>query len=297
MRSFKVKGSVVAIVTPMREDSGIDEKSLQSLLEWHIKSGTQGVVIAGTTGESPTLSHEENRRVIAQAVEWSGGRIPIIGGVGANATSEAVALARNAAQDGADAGLSVVPYYNRPTQEGLFQHFSAVADASELPIILYDVPKRCGATFETGTLERLSAHPNIVGIKDATGDIARLGEHRNALPDEFIYYSGDDSTAVDYMLSGGHGLISVTANIAPARMQRAAAAAVRGDGDDARREDAELRDFHAAQSAESSPIPVKWALADAGKISPFLRLPLTPLAPSHHEAVRSAARRASQGEL
>ena len=292
MKSGKVKfsaaGSVVAIVTPMRADGGVDDGAFVNLLDWHLRSGTKAVLVAGTTGESPALTLDENRRLIADAAKWSGGRMPIVGGVGANATAEAVALARHAAEDGADAGLSVVPYYNKPTQEGLYRHFSAVADASDLPIILYDVPKRCVATFATDTLERLAAHPNIVGIKDATGDIARLAEHRQRLPEDFLFYSGDDGTAMDYILGGGGGVMSVTANIAPAAMQAAAEAAIAGDADSARRLDAPLRAFHEAQSAESNPIPVKWALAESGRIAPALRLPLTPLSSQYHQAVREA---------
>ena len=294
MNFTDVKGSIVAVVTPMHEDGGLDGGAFRALLEWHIEMGTQAVVVAGTTGESPTLTLAENRKLIADAVQWSGGRIPIIGGVGANSTAEAVILTRQAAEDGAAAGLSVVPYYNRPEQEGMLRHFSAAADASDMPVILYDVPKRCGASLQNSTIARLAAHPNIIGIKDATGDLPRLREQQKTAPPDFLFYSGDDNTAADYMLSGGGGVISVTANIAPRQMQRMAAAAVAGDEDSARKLDAALRPFHTAQSAQSNPIPVKWALADDGRIGAALRLPLSPLAEEYHSAVRDAATHARE---
>ncbi|MGI9307001.1 MAG: 4-hydroxy-tetrahydrodipicolinate synthase [Gammaproteobacteria bacterium] len=292
MKQFNAKGSIVAVVTPMREDESIDGDAFRALLEWHIKAGTRGVLVAGTTGESPTLTIAENQQLIASAVEWSGGRIPILGGVGANSTAEAVAMTRQAAADGAAAGVSVVPYYNRPPQEGLFRHFSAVADCSDMPVILYDVPKRCGAALENDTVARLAQHPRIIGIKDATGDLSRLRAQQKLAPPDFLFYSGDDGSAADFMLAGGHGVMSVTANIAPRRMRDMAEAAMRGDADAARKLDAEMRPFHAAQGAESNPIPVKWALAEDGKIAPALRLPLAPLSSAHHAAVRAAAARA-----
>lgn len=292
MNFAELKGSVVAIVTPMREDGALDEDAFRALLAWHLEMGTRAVLVAGTTGESPTLTHAENRKLIADAVQWSGGRLPILGGVGANSTAEAVSLTRHAAEDGATAGVSVVPYYNRPEQEGLFQHFSAVADASDMPIILYDVPKRCGASLENSTVARLAEHPNIIGIKDATGNFTRLAEQQKTTPPDFLLFSGDDNTAANYILSGGGGVMSVTANIAPRQMQRMAAAALDGNEDEARRLDAELHPFHSAQSLQSNPIPVKWALADEGRIGHALRLPLSPLAPEYHAAVREAANRA-----
>ena len=292
MNALNITGSIVAMITPMRQDGGLDEGAFRALLEWHIEMGTDAVLVAGTTGESPTLTFAENRELIAKAVRWSGGRIPIIGGVGANATAEAVELARQAGEDGAAAGLSVVPYYNRPEQEGMFRHFTAVADAAKIPVILYDVPKRCAATLENATVARLAAHPNIAGIKDATGDLSRLRAQKQSAPEDFMFYSGDDGTAADFILAGGHGVMSVTANIAPRQMRRMAAAARAGDESAARNLDAELRPFHSAQAAQSSPIPVKWALAEEGRIAPALRLPLTPLAEEHCAAVRAAALRA-----
>ena len=291
-----IRGSIVALVTPMLKNGEIDEGAFKALLDWHIAMGSAAAVIAGTTGESPTLTLEENRRLTADAVKCSNGRMPIIGGVGANATAEAVALTKQAAEDGADAGLSVIPYYNRPTQEGLFRHFSAVADASNLPIILYDVPKRCGTTFETATLVRLSEHQNIIGLKDATGDLRRLHEHRKKLPDNFLLYSGDDGTAADYISGGGNGVISVSANIAPKRMSDMCRAALDGDKEKARHLDSTLRAMHTAQGAESNPIPIKWALSEEGRIGPALRLPLTPLSERHHNTVRAAVNNSRQEE-
>ena len=296
MIRFNVRGSIVAVVTPMRENGDIDEGAFKDILEWHAENGTAAVVVGGTTGESPTLSIAENQRLIAAAVKQIGAKTPIIGGVGANSTAEAVALTKQAAADGAAAGLSVVPYYNRPPQEGLFAHFSAVADCCDLPILLYDVPKRCAAGLEIGTIARLSSHPNIVGIKDATGDIPRFAKMRAATKEPFLFYSGDDSTAADYVLAGGDGVISVTANIAPRRMTDMVGAALSGDEDAARRADEPLRAFHSAQSVESNPIPVKWALADAGKIPPGIRPPLIQLSEKYHDIVRDAVYHTQKGE-
>ena len=292
MNKLNIRGSIVALVTPMLKNGDIDEGAFKALLEWHMMMRTNAILIAGTTGESPTLTLDENCRLIAEAVKCSAGcsagRIPIIGGVGANSTAEAIILTQQAAADGADAGLSVIPYYNKPTQEGLFRHFSAIADSSEMPIILYDVPKRCITTFADETLQRLAAHPRIIGIKDASGDISRFRRLRDILPPDFMFYSGDDGSCTDYLLSGGHGVISVTANIAPQQMSDMAAAAMDGDEAQARQIDALLRPLHSAQSVESNPIPIKWALAEDGRISPSIRLPLTPLAGVYHDTVRSA---------
>ena len=291
---IKVRGSIVALVTPMLKNGDIDEGAFKALLEWHIEMGTSGVVIAGTTGESPTLTLEENMRLTAEAVKCSRGRIPIIGGVGANSTSEAIELTKRAHEDGADGGLSVIPYYNRPTQEGLYRHFTTIADSSELPIILYDVPKRCVTTFETGTLVKLSSHERIVGLKDATGDLRRLKEHREKLPSDFLLYSGDDGTSADYICGGGDGVISVTANIAPKRMSEMIKAALSGDTKRTRKLDSTLRGMHTAQGLESNPIPIKWALSEEGRIGPALRLPLTPLSERHYAALRGAVNNSRQ---
>ncbi|MGI9338257.1 MAG: 4-hydroxy-tetrahydrodipicolinate synthase [Gammaproteobacteria bacterium] len=283
-------GSIVAVVTPMAAGGAVDNGALRTLLEWHIASGSEGIVVAGTTGESPTLSVDEHQKLIADAVDIVGGRIAVIAGVGANATAEAVNLARRAKADGADAGLSVVPYYNKPEQEGLYRHFCQVADVADFPVYLYDVPGRCACSFADDTLLRLSAHGNIAGLKDATGDV-EVGKRRmELLPDDFVMLSGDDKTACAFMLAGGGGVISVTANVAPAMMRKMTDAARKGDTDAATAADNPLAAFHRAQSAQSNPIPVKFALADGGKIPPGIRLPLTPLAAEYHPKVREAAR-------
>lgn len=293
-------GSIVAVVTPMAAGGAVDNGALRALLEWHVASGSEGVVVAGTTGESPTLSVDEHHKLIADAVNIVNGRIPVIAGVGANSTAEAVNLTRRAKADGADAGLSVVPYYNKPEQEGLYRHFCQIADACDMPVYLYDVPGRCACGFADDTLLRLAAHGNIAGLKDATGDVA-VGKRRMAmLPDEFIMLGGDDKTACAFMLAGGDGVISVTANVAPAMMRKMTDAARNankaedGGGEDAKMAamaaDEPLAAFHLAQSAQVNPIPVKFALADIGRIPPGIRLPLTPLADAYHAKVRAAAK-------
>ena len=288
--AFNTKGSMVAIVTPMTHDGSLDHTAFAKLLDWHLAMETQAIVVAGTTGESPTLSVTEQLGLIEQAVQWSKGRMPIIAGTGANSTTEAILLHRRAADLGADAGLSVVPYYNKPTQEGLFQHFSAIADSSSLPVLLYDVPGRCVVNIATDTLARLAAHPQIIGIKDATADLQRLGEQRAALPADFLIYSGDDGSACAHTLCGGDGVISVTANIAPQQMQQMTAAALAGDVTRATQVDAPMRAFHRMQGIQGNPIPVKWAMADDGQISSdTMRLPLTPLPEEFHPLVRQAA--------
>ena len=292
----RLSGSIVALVTPMRGgDLAVDFGALRDLVAWHLESGTAAFSPVGTTGESPTLSMSENQEVAAETVRMVGGKKPVVAGVGANATAEALQLTRRAREDGADFGLSVVPYYNRPPQEGMFRHFSAVADAVDLPLILYDVPKRCGAGLADETVARLARHPNIVGLKDAVGDPARAGRLRKLCGDDFALLSGDDESALAYILAGGDGAISVTANIAPRGFSEMVAAAQGGDERRAREADANLRAFHRAQGAESNPIPAKWVLHRAGKIPEGLRLPLTPLAEEFHNTVAAAARAA--GEL
>lgn len=283
-------GSIVAVVTPMAADGAVDNGALRDVLEWHIASGTEGIVVAGTTGESPTLSVDEHQQLIADAVRIVGGRVPVIAGVGANSTAEAVNLTRRAKADGADAGLSVVPYYNKPEQEGLYRHFCQIADSCDLPVYLYDVPGRCACGFADDTLLRLSSHGNIAGLKDATGDVAVGKRRMELLPDDFVMLGGDDKTACAFMLAGGDGVISVTANIAPAMMRKMTDAARKGDKDAADDADKPLAAFHLAQSVQVNPIPVKFALADIGKIPPGIRLPLTPLAADYHAKVRDAAR-------
>ncbi len=276
-----ITGSIVALVTPMQPDGAIDWKALERLIEYHIVAGTDALGIAGTTGESATLSTPEHCEVIAFAVKQAGGRIPIVAGTGSNATHEAIELTVQAAQVGADAALSVVPYYNKPTQEGLYQHFKAVAEAVNLPIILYNVPGRTACDLANDTVLRLSQIENIVAIKDATGDVERGAELIAALPDSFAVYSGDDPTALELMRRGAKGNISVTANVAPKMMADLCHLALAGDFDAAAAIDARLQPVHDVMFVEPNPIPVKWALAHLGHIEHTLRLPLTQLSDAH----------------
>lgn len=292
----KFSGCSVAIVTPMRDDGAIDNAAFADLLRWHIAETTDCVVVAGTTGESPTLAVAEHQTLIARAAQIANAQIPIIAGVGANATAEAVSLTQRAAADGADAGLSVVPYYNKPTQEGLYRHFAAIAASSDLPLILYDIPGRCVVGLADQTVTRLARDcPTIIGIKDATADTSRVATLRAALTaagrDDFLLLSGDDATTADFILAGGDGVISVTANIAPRKMRAMVAAARAGDADAARALDADLRAFHSAQSVEVNPIPVKAALAQMGKIAGgdgSIRLPLHKLSAQYTDVVNNA---------
>lgn len=286
-------GSMVAVVTPMRADGGVDIPTLQTLLDWHIEQGSAGIVIAGTTGESPTLTVQEHQELIAKAVEIVGGRTAVVAGVGANSTQEAISLTRRAHADGADAGLSVVPYYNKPTQEGLYRHFAAIAESCDLPLLLYDVPGRVVTALADETVARLAQVANIVGIKDAVGDVARVARLRAAAGEDFAQLSGDDKTSCEYLLAGGDGVISVTANVAPKNMWQMVDAARRGDAARAQEIDARMQAFHTAQGVESNPIPVKAALAMMGKISAGIRLPLTPLSAAHRDAVHRAASEAA----
>ena len=291
-----LSGSIVALVSPMRGgDCAVDFGAMRELAEWHLERGTDALSPAGTTGESPTLTIAENKQVIAEVVRAAAGRAPVVAGVGANSTAEALELAKQAGDDGADFGLSVVPYYNRPPQEGMLRHFTAIADAAAMPLILYDVPKRCGAGLADETVARLAQHPNIAGIKDAAGKPERARTLRQMCGPDFALLSGDDSTALDYLFSGGNGVISVTANIAPRCFSQMTAAAAGGDEARARELEEKLRAFNQAQGAESNPIPTKWALHRAGKIPNGIRLPLTWLAEQFHQQVAEAAR--ATGEL
>lgn len=283
-----ITGSIVALVTPMQPDGSIDWSAFAQLIEWHIAEGTNALGIAGTTGESATLSTPEHCEVIAFAVEQSGGRVPIVAGTGSNATHEAIELTVQAAKAGADAALSVVPYYNKPTQEGLYRHFVAVAEAVNLPTILYNVPGRTVCDMSNETVLRLSQVENIVGLKDATGDVARGAELIAALPDTFAVYSGDDPTALALMRHGARGNISVTANVAPRAMADLCRSALAGDFATADAIDARLQPLHSALFVEPNPIPVKWALAEMGRIGHGLRLPLTTLSEEFMPAVRAA---------
>ncbi|HEU4850939.1 MAG TPA: 4-hydroxy-tetrahydrodipicolinate synthase, partial [Telluria sp.] len=287
-----IKGSIVAIVTPMDADGKLDIPSLPKLIDWHIAEGTDGIVIVGTTGESATVNFEEHFELIRVAVEHAAKRIPIIAGTGGNSTVEAIELTRFAKQAGADAVLVVVPYYNRPTQEGMYLHFKAIAEAVDIPVILYNVPGRTVADMANETVVRLAQIPNIVGIKDATGNVGRGIELMRMLPKGFAVYSGDDPTAMALMFCGAVGNISVTANVAPRAMHELCVAAM--SGDIARAIDINNKVFplHTKLFVEPNPVPVKWAMAEMGLIPAGLRLPLAPLSASYHDTVRGALREA-----
>jgi 4-hydroxy-tetrahydrodipicolinate synthase len=287
-----IKGSIVAIVTPMHEDGSLDYPGLAKLIDWHVAEGSNGIVIVGTTGESATVDVPEHCELIKFAVEHAKGRIPIIAGTGGNSTDEAIMLTRYAKEAGADAALVVVPYYNRPTQEGMYRHFKAIAEAVDLPIILYNVPGRTVADMSNETVLRLSAIPNIVGLKDATGNIGRGLELLRLAPKSFAVYSGDDPTAMTLMFCGGAGNISVTANVAPRAMHELCVAAMKGDIAKAVEINNKVIPLHAKLFVEPNPVPVKWALAEMGMMPAGLRLPLAPLAAEYHDTVRAALREA-----
>ncbi len=287
-----IKGSIVAIVTPMHEDGSLDYPGLRKLIDWHIAEGTDGIVIVGTTGESATVNVQEHCELIKFTVEHAKGRIPIIAGTGGNSTDEAIMLTQYAKDAGADAALVVVPYYNRPTQEGMYRHFKAIAEAVDLPIILYNVPGRTVADMSNETVLRLSAIPNIVGLKDATGNIGRGLELLRLAPKSFAVYSGDDPTAMTLMFCGGAGNISVTANVAPRAMHELCVAAMKGDIAKAVEINNQVIPLHAKLFVEPNPVPVKWALAEMGMMPAGLRLPLAPLAAEYHDTVRAALREA-----
>ncbi len=285
-------GSLVALVTPMHEDGSLDLPGLQGLIDWHVASGTSAVVVVGTTGESPTVDVEEHSTLIESAVRFAAGRIPVVAGTGANSTREAIELSRFAGKVGANYTLSVVPYYNKPTQEGLYCHFRAVAEAVDIPMILYNVPGRTVADMSNDTALRLSTIPNVVGIKDATGDMARACDLFMRAPEGFACYTGDDATAAAFMLMGGHGVISVTANVVPEAMARLCKAALRGDVRETRACNDPLQALHRDLFIEANPIPVKWALAEMGRVGLALRLPMTPLSSQHHDKLRLAMHQA-----
>lgn len=282
------KGSLVAIVTPMLEDGALDLDRFCALIDFHIEQKTDGIVVVGTTGESPTVDFDEHHLLIRTAVTHAAGRIPIIAGTGANSTREAIELTVFSKNAGADACLSVAPYYNKPTQEGLYQHFKAIAEAVDIPMILYNVPGRTVADIGNDTALRLAQIPGIVGIKDATGNIARGCDLLQRIPAGFAVYSGDDATALALLLLGGHGTISVTANIAPRLMHEMCTAAFAGDLVRAREINTQLFRLHIDLFVEANPIPVKWAVARMGLINDNLRLPLTILSDQYHELIRKA---------
>ena len=286
------QGSMVAMVTPMHADGAIDDDSLSRLVEFHIESGTDAIIAVGTTGESATLDHTEHSEVIARVVELAAGRIPVIGGTGANSTAEAINLTRAAKDGGVDACLLVTPYYNKPTQEGLYLHFKAIAEAVDVPQILYNVPGRTACDMLPETVDRLAKIPNIVGIKEATGDLERIKDLVLRCGPEFEIYSGEDWLAMKAILAGGRGVISVTANVAPAQMHDMCMRALEGDAEGARRIDDSLQPLHKALFLESNPIPVKWAVSEMEFIGKGIRLPLTVFSDIHHQAVREAMRSA-----
>ena len=285
-------GSIVAIVTPMREDGKLDLARFKSLMDWHITEGTDGIVVVGTTGESPTVDIDEHKDLIRVAVAHAGGRIPVIAGTGANSTAEAIELSESARKSGAAASLSVVPYYNKPTQEGLYRHYRMIAEAVDIPQIVYNVPGRTVADITNDTMLRLAQLPNIVGIKDATGNVERGSDLLRRVPKNFAVYSGDDGSGLALVLLGGHGVISVTANVAPRLMREMCAAALAGDVNKARELNFKLLPPHQKLFVEANPIPVKWALAQMGLIGAGIRLPLTPLSAQFAETVAEAMRHA-----
>ena len=290
-----LKGSLVAIVSPMLEDGSLDLDALRRLLDWHMSEGTDGIVVVGTTGESPTVDFEEHCQLIRTAVEHVAGRVPVIAGTGANSTREAIELQAFAKKAGADMCLSVVPYYNKPTQEGLYRHFRAIAEAVDIPMILYNVPGRTVCDMQNDTALRLAQVSNIIGIKDATGNLERGSDLIRRAPRGFAVYSGDDGTALALILMGGDGVISVTANAAPRLMHDMCAAAFGGDLAKARAINNKLLGLHRHLFVEANPIPVKWALQEMGLITGGIRLPLTPLSSSFHDLLRAAMEQAGIG--
>jgi 4-hydroxy-tetrahydrodipicolinate synthase len=287
-----IVGSIVALITPMQEDGSVDYPALRRLIDWHIAEGTDCICVVGTTGESPTVSVEEHWEIIRVAVEHAKGRVPIMAGAGANSTREAIEHALYAKKVGADATLSVVPYYNRPSQDGMYRHFKAIAEAADIPMVLYNVPSRTMADLLPETVVKLAGVPNIVGIKEATGNIERAAWLVKMLPAGFSLYSGDDGTAVALMLLGGHGNVSVTANVAPRAMHDLCMAAVEGRAREASAIHQQLLALHRALFVEPSPAPTKWAAARLGLCSDTLRLPITPLTDAGRATVEQAMREA-----
>jgi 4-hydroxy-tetrahydrodipicolinate synthase len=286
------QGSMVALVTPMLEDGSVDKAALRKLIDFHVDNGTDAIVSVGTTGESATLDMEEHCDTVRETVSHAAGRIPIIAGTGANSTREAIELTRCAADTGVDACLLVTPYYNKPTQEGLYQHHKAIAEAVSVPQILYNVPGRTAVDMQAETVARLAQVDNIIGIKEATGSIDRAREIISSCSDDFEVYSGDDATAMELILNGARGDISVTANVAPKDMHAMCAATLAGDKETAAEINARLEELHSKLFVESNPIPVKWALYKMGLIGPTLRLPMTQLSTKHHEVVLNAMKKA-----
>lgn len=282
------KGSLVALVTPFDDDDRVDYPALERLIDFHVDSGSDGLVIAGTTGESATLTRDEHAELIERAAELTAGRLTIVAGTGSNSTAQTIDLSRAVANAAIDAYLVVVPYYNKPTQEGLYRHFTAVADAVDKPVILYNVPGRTVADMLPDTVGRLAGHDNVVAIKEATGDMQRLAEIRERVDERFGLLSGDDFSVLPFIRHGGHGVITVSGNVAPAEMARLCRLAMEGSIEEADELDGSLQPLNAALFVESNPIPVKWALYEMGLIGPGIRLPLTPYSEEHHADMRAA---------
>lgn len=286
------KGSLVALVTPFNGDNQVDYASLKRLIQFHVEQGSDGLVIAGTTGEAATLSRQEHIDLVCRAVEIADGRLPIIAGTGSNSTAQTIDLSRVFSTVGIDAYLVVVPYYNKPMQEGIFQHFTAVADAVDKPVMMYNVPGRTVADMLPETVARLSTHPNIIGLKEATGDIERLKAIQALVDDEFRLFSGDDFTLLRFIEEGGHGVVTVSGNVAPAAVAKLCKLAIAGQADAAKKLDATLQSLNNALFVESNPIPVKWAVSEMGLMDENLRLPLTRYSSEFHEQMRAAMRQA-----
>ncbi|MDX1444032.1 MAG: 4-hydroxy-tetrahydrodipicolinate synthase [Gammaproteobacteria bacterium] len=283
-----LRGSIVAITTPMHDDGRIDYEALAGLIDWHVASGTAGIVAAGTTGESPTLESDEHYEYIARCVELADGRIPVIAGTGSNSTQQTLKLTKRTAELDIAACLMVVPYYNKPGQKDLYAHFSTIADAVDVPILLYNVPGRTVADLKPETVIRLAPHENIIGIKEASADLDRVRQIRAACGPDFLLHSGDDATACEFMLQGGDGVVSVTANVAPQQMAKMCEAALAGDREAAEAADQPLRALHRDLFVEANPIPVKWALHAMGRAPGGIRLPLTPLDSNNEAVLRDA---------
>ncbi len=282
------KGSLIALATPFDADNRIDYQALEKLIEFHVSEGSNGLVIAGTTGESATLDKSEHAELIGSTVDIVKGRLPVIAGTGSNSTAQTIKLSKEVGGYDFDAYLMVTPYYNKPMQEGIYQHFSTIADAVDKPVMLYNVPGRTVTDILPETVARLAAHPNIFGIKEATGDIDRLNQIRERVSDDFMLYSGDDFTALSFIENGGHGVVTVSGNVAPRLMADMCRAASAGESGKAKELDEKLQPLNKALFVESNPIPLKWTLAEMGLISPAIRLPLTPYAEEHHANMRQA---------
>jgi 4-hydroxy-tetrahydrodipicolinate synthase len=285
-------GSLVALVTPFDANNRVDYASLKRLVDFHVEQGSNGLVIAGTTGESPTLESAEHIELIGRCVEIAAGRIPVIAGTGSNSTRQSIDLSRAVANPGIAAYMAVVPYYNKPTQEGIYRHYSALADAIDKPLLMYNVPGRTVADMLPETVARLATHGNIFGVKEATGDIDRVGAIRGLVAEEFMLYSGDDFTVLPFIEAGGHGVVTVSGNVVPARMAELCRLAREGSIEDAQRIDASLQPLNKMLFSESNPIPVKWAVSEMGLMEPHIRLPLTPFSPQFHDDMRAAMQNA-----